>query len=82
MTASEIEEADFSYDSGDEVEFEGVITSMTSHGDFVVNNQRVQTTVQTEYEHGTASNIAVNVRVEVKGSVNSSNILIAEKIEF
>ncbi len=85
MTATEIEIEDFSYSSGDEVEFEGVITSLTSppaQNDFVVNNQRVQTTSQTTYEHGTALNIVTNVRVEIKGSVNSSSILIAEKVEF
>jgi len=82
MTASEIEIEDFSYDSGDEVEFEGVITFLFSQSDFVVNNQRVQTTSRTEYEHGTASDIDENVRVEIKGTVNSDNIVIAEKVEF
>jgi hypothetical protein len=80
--ATEIEIEDFSYSDGDEVEMEGVITSLTSQSDFVVNNQRVQTNSQTEYEHGTASNIAENIRVEIKGSVNSSSILVAEHVEF
>ena len=81
LVAVEIEIEDFSYNSGDEVELEGVITSLTSQSDFVVNNQRVQTTLETTYEHGTASNIAANVRVEVKGNVDSNNILIAENVE-
>jgi hypothetical protein len=82
MMATEIAIEDSFFSSGDEVEFEGVITSITPPSDFVVNSQRVQTTSLTTYEHGTALNIAVNVRVEIKGSVNSSNILIAEKVEF
>ena len=82
LEAAEIEIEDFSYGEGDEVEMEGVITSLTSQSDFVVNNQRVQTTSKTTYEHGTASNIAENIRVEIKGEVNSSSILVAEQVEF
>ncbi len=80
--ATEIEIEDFSYSDGDEVEMEGVITSLISQSDFVVNNQRVQTTSKTTFEHGTASNIAENIRVEIKGLVNSSGILDAKEVEF
>lgn len=82
LEATEIELENFSYSDGDEVEIEGVITSLISQSDFVVNNLRVQATSQTTYEHGTESNIAENIRVKIKGSVNSNNILIADKVVF
>jgi hypothetical protein len=48
----------------------------------MVNGQRVQTDGQTEFEHGTATDLALDLRVEVAGTVNNFGILIAEKVTF
>jgi hypothetical protein len=68
--------------SGEELEIEGIITSVTSFADFRVNGQRVLTTTGTEFEHGASSDIQIDNEVEVEGTVDSAGNLVAEKIEF
>ncbi|MBI4688400.1 MAG: hypothetical protein HY756_11625 [Nitrospirae bacterium] len=67
--------------SGNKVELEGIITNFTSQGDFEVNGQKVDAS-SAQFEHGTSSNLAQNIRVEVEGTINSSGVLIATKVEF
>ncbi len=67
---------------GEEIEFQGLITQLSSQSDFTVNGQRVLTNAQTIFENGTASDIVINVLVEVEGSIDSNGNLIAEEIEF
>ena len=67
---------------GEEIEFQGVITEVTSQSDFKVNGQRVLTNAQTSFDHGTAADIITNALVEVKGTIDSNGNLVAEEIEF
>lgn len=80
--ASELYVASSFASPGEEYEIEGLITLVTSPDDFYVNGQRVRTNAGTEYEHGSPSDIAVNRRVEVEGTVDSNGILIASEVEF
>ncbi len=67
---------------GEEIEFQGIISKVTSQSDFEVNGQRVLTNAQTSFENGTPSDIVANVLVEVEGTIDSSGNLVAEEIEF
>ncbi len=61
---------------------EGLITRFASATDFDVAGQPVTTTSSTVYSNGTVSNLALNVKVEVEGTLNSSNVLVASTISF
>jgi hypothetical protein len=67
---------------GYHMEIEGIITQVTSPSDFEVNGQRVFTDGATVFENGTSVDIAINVRVEVEGTVDENSILIANEVEF
>ena len=64
------------------VEREGLITNFTSATQFDVGGQAVTTTSSTMYTNGTASDLANNVKVEIEGMLNSSNVLVASSIRF
>lgn len=63
-------------------ELEGFITRFVSASDFDVAGTKVTTDAQTTYENGSAAQLAAGVAVELKGSVNSAGIVVAERIEF
>ncbi len=67
---------------GNEMGVEGIVTTVTSANDFEVNGLRVNTDDQTVYENGLQSDVAVNVLLEVEGTVNAAAVLLAEKVEF
>lgn len=67
---------------GDDVEREGLITRFASATDFDVAGKPVTTTSSTMYRNGTAANLALNVKVEVEGMLNSSNVLVASTVTF
>lgn len=70
---------------GWDMDIEGIITLAppdTPSNEFELNGQRVQINGQTTFASGTAGDIAINVRVTVKGTVNDSGVLIAGKVEF
>jgi hypothetical protein len=71
-------------EAGDDrdTEREGLITRFASATDFDVAGQPVTTTSSTVYHNGTASNLALNVKVEVEGMLNSSNVLVASEVSF
>jgi hypothetical protein len=75
---SDVQEAG---DHGD-MEREGLITRFASATDFDVADEPVTTTSATVYHNGTAADLALNVKVEVEGSLNSSNVLVADVISF
>jgi hypothetical protein len=50
--------------------------------DFNVAGQRVTTTASTTYEGGTASNLALDVPVEVEGRFNATGVIVASKVQF
>lgn len=74
---SEQEEA-----GGDDVEREGLITRFASTMDFDVAGKPVTTTSSTVYRNGTATDLALDVKVEVEGMLNSSNVLVASSVTF
>ncbi len=82
LIATKVELEDDDHDENDEVEIEGLITRFTSVSDFDVFGVAVTTTSGTEYENGAASDLAVDVRVEVEGTINASGVLVAEEVEF
>jgi len=61
-------------------ELEGVITSFTSVSDFVVNGVHVTTNSSTQFALNGIT-LAVNVRVDVEGSYDSSGTLVAASVE-
>ncbi len=67
---------------GDEMELEGLITAFVSQTDFNVNGMSITTYFGTEFEHGNAADLGLNIRVEVKGTINNNGILLADKVEF
>ena len=68
---------------GDEFEFEGVVMSIVSATEFIVNGQHVLIDLaETEFEHGTATDIAANAKLEIKGLLNADGKLVAEEIQF
>lgn len=67
---------------GNEMAVEGIVTSRTSVNDFEVNGLRVYTNDSTVYENGLQSDVAVNVLLEVEGTVIDAGVLLAEQVEF
>jgi len=64
-------------------EVEGLVTSISSPSDFVVNGQRVQTTAGTSFEGGAAEDVVIGTKLEAQGILDSSiGVLTAEKIKF
>ncbi len=71
----------------DDLEVEGFITRFVSATDFDVSSLPVTTNAQTvfEFEDDTpamAADLGLNVKVEVEGDVNSSGVLVADKVEI
>lgn len=71
-------------DIGDDgmVEVAGVITQITSAETFAVSGQVVRLTPATVFMGGTASNLAVQVPVDVEGFFDSDGVLVATVVEF
>jgi len=64
-----------------EVEIEGFITRFASTTDFDVAGLPVTTTGSTVFEGGVAGDLAENVKVEVDGSLNAAQVLVATKVD-
>ena len=70
-------------DRGDRRELEGLITRFASKTDFDVAGRKVTTNASTRYENGTENDLALNIRLEVEGSLDAAGlVLVAAKIEF
>ena len=67
---------------GTDIEREGLITRFTSATDFDVAGKPVTTTSSTVYKNGSAMDLALNVKVEVEGTLDSSNVLVASVVTF
>lgn len=65
-----------------EVEIEGFITSVNSASSFELNGIPVTILSTTQFEDGSASDIAANAKVEVEGILDADGVLLAESIEF
>jgi hypothetical protein len=74
--------------AGGLVEEEGLITSAPTPDpsgmglDFVVAGAQVMTTGRTVFKGGVATDLAVNVRVEVRGTLNANKMLVADVVEI
>jgi Domain of unknown function (DUF5666) len=75
--AAEIEERE-----GEEVEIEGLITRFVSAQDFDVSGVTVTTTPATQFEHGSAASLTLNLKVHVKGPVNAAQQVEAREVEI
>jgi hypothetical protein len=83
LLASEVRRAEAEEpQSGQEAEVEGLITRFASATDFDVGGRPVTTTAATTYQGGGASALALNVKVEVAGSVNGSGVIVAARVEI
>ncbi len=83
FTATVVEREDVEgSESGDDREVEGYITRFVSPTDFDVAGIKVTTNSRTDYEGGTAADLALNVKVEVEGEVNAAGVLVADEIEI
>lgn len=69
-------------EAGDHTELEGPITRFVSATDFDVAGEHVTTTASTIYQNGSATDLAVDVKVEAEGAIDASGTLVATKIEF
>ena len=68
--------------AGGEAEVEGLVTRFVSAADFSVAGQRVTTTAATAFVGGTASDLKLDVKVEVEGRLDSAGVLAAAKVVF
>jgi hypothetical protein len=81
LTATEIHVEDAQGTRGHDLSLEGIVTKFTSLSDFEVNGQPVLTTGQTQFS-GDPASIALDVKVEVNGAVNSNGVLVAREVEI
>jgi hypothetical protein len=67
-----------------QIEVEGLVTHIASLSEFTVGNQVVQTDSSTVFEGGTAEEIVLGVKLEVKGVPVDiiRSILVADKVSF
>lgn len=67
---------------GGMVEEEGLITRFASPMDFDVAGAKVTTTASTMFKNATAADLALNVRVEVRGTLDANKVLVADVVEI
>jgi len=65
----------------DQIEIEGLVTSIVSASEFMLDGQRVITTAETVYEDGGPEDIAVGIAIEIKGRM-VDDIMVADKVSF
>lgn len=80
-TRVEYEEDHIDGEDGDYAEIEGLVTRFASATDFDVSGQAVVTNAGTEFQGGTAADLALDVKVEVEGTFNASGVLVADTVE-
>ncbi|MFY8298786.1 DUF5666 domain-containing protein [Pseudoalteromonas sp. SS15] len=66
----------------DEFEVEGKVTEFTSKTDFAIGEQKITTTTNTEFKNGSAAMLQLGVELEVEGTLNEDQVLVAKKVEF
>ncbi|MDH5622047.1 MAG: DUF5666 domain-containing protein [Gammaproteobacteria bacterium] len=72
----------FANDDGNHAEIEGFITRFGSATDFDVSGIPVTTTASTTFEGGVATDLGLNLKVEVEGEFNATGRLVASKIDI
>jgi hypothetical protein len=65
-----------------QIEIEGFVTRFASATDFDVAGFPVTTNGSTVFEGGVVGDLGVNVKVEVDGSLNTANVLVATKVDI
>ena len=68
--------------AGDRAEAEGLVTRFVSATDFDVAGKAVTTNASTIYVGGTAADLALNVKVEVEGSIDANGVIVASKVQL
>jgi len=63
-------------------ELEGTVTRFVSSTDFDVAGISCTTNSQTTFNNGSTTNIALGVALSLNGNVNSSGVVVAQKIDF
>ncbi len=81
-TRVEFKGALFDGAEGDHAEIEGFITSFTNETQFEVNSIPVTTSTSTTFEGGAATDLGMNLKVEVEGEFDGSGTLVATKVEI
>ena len=83
--AIELEDEFPDLNPNDELEIQGVISYLDDPDDpaeIVVNNQTIIINGTTEFINGGVTDLALSIKVEVEGFVNSTGSFVAEKIKF
>ena len=68
--------------AGMQVEIEGLITRFVSATDFDVAGKPVTTNSSTQFENGSAADLALNAKVEAEGQLDANGVLVATKVQF
>jgi cytoskeletal protein CcmA (bactofilin family) len=63
-------------------EIEGVVTRFNSTADFDVGGRPVNAASSPAFEGGSASDLGLNVRVEVEGTIDANGVLVATKVRI
>jgi hypothetical protein len=87
LIADEIEVEDDDGGEGDEVEVEGIVTSLISSTTSSIiftldSNRTVRVNNRTQFSNGSSSDIVVEARLKVSGILDQDGILVADEIEF
>ncbi|MEE4185333.1 MAG: DUF5666 domain-containing protein [Gammaproteobacteria bacterium] len=84
VEANDLQGRGIDFDDFDEVDGDlvGLITRFVSPADFDVAGFPVRTNAGTEFDNGSAADLALNVRVEVEGTINAAGVLVADEVEF
>ena len=80
FTISDIKQIKPDDDDNDRKNLEGIITAFDSSSQFVVNGITVVTDENTEFVHGSADSLMLNIRIQVKGEYLDSGDLLANEI--
>lgn len=70
------------HDHNHGMSLEGMVTRFVSVTDFDVADQPVTTTDTTRFENGTADSLALDARVEIRGTLDDAGVLVASEVEF
>jgi hypothetical protein len=69
-------------DADGQVNVEGLISRFASATDFDVAGRKIATSSSTVFDGGSATDLALNVRVEVEGTLGSSGAVAATRVEI
>ena len=81
-TRVEYKGGQYANDDGVHAEIEGFITRFASSTNFDISGIPATTNGSTIYEGGAATDLGLNMKIEIEGDFNASGVLVASKIEF